>query len=78
MRLRDLYPKLSAKEKEDLARAVGIGPRYLWQIATGWRNNRGAVKRASLELITALASADARLHITDMVAEFRRPEKESA
>lgn len=78
MRLRDLYPKLTGDERRKLAKAVSVQPSYLWQIATGWRNSKGAVKRASIELITKLAAADARLHITDMVDEFRRPEKEAA
>lgn len=82
MKLRDLYPKLSGEERAALAAAVGIEPGYLWQIATGWSpltgKQKGRVKRASLELITKLAKADARLHITDMVEEFRRPEKEAA
>jgi hypothetical protein len=82
MKLRDLYPKLSGDERQALAEAVGIKPSYLWQIATGWSpssgKQKGRIKRASIELITKLAQADARLHITDMVAEFRRPEKETA
>lgn len=66
MRLQDLYPKLTSAERERLAAEIGVRPGYLWQIATRWRG-----KRASLDLIARLAEADARLHVHDMLAEFR-------
>ena len=65
MKLSQLFPKLSAAEREDLARKAEINPGYLWQLATGWRG-----KRPSIDLIGRLARADKRLTLTDMVKEF--------
>jgi len=73
MRLRDLYPKLTGPERQKLAETVGITTSYLWQIATGWTPSNGSTKRASVELVSKLAAADARLHVQDMVAEFTEP-----
>lgn len=71
MRLQTLYPNLTKREREALAAACGITPGYLWQIATRWKpSEKRAPKQPSIQLITKLATADARLHITDMVAEF--------
>jgi hypothetical protein len=79
MKLRDLYPKLSGEERKKLATAVGVSPGYLWQIATGWLDKEGRVKRASLDLVAKLAAADARLHVHDMVDEFKeQPSQEAA
>lgn len=65
MKLKDLYPKLSVQKREQLARAAGTSPGYLWQLATGWRG-----KRPSVELIGKLAAADKRLKIAHLVEEF--------
>ena len=75
MRLSDLYQTLSSAERQSLADAVEIRPRYLWQIATGWRPGARSEKlrppkRPSVALIAALCAADARLHVGDLVAEF--------
>lgn len=75
MRLQDLYQILNAAERQKLAEAVDIQPRYLWQIATGWRpgvksGKLRPPKRPSVALIAALCAADARLHVQDLVAEF--------
>lgn len=65
MRLSTLFPKLSATEREDLARKAEIDPGYLWQLATRWRG-----KKPSLDVINRLVRADKRLTLTDMVKEF--------
>lgn len=65
MKLRDLYPTLSADERDALAKRAGTEPGYLWQIATQWRG-----KRASISMMQKLAAAEPRLHLNDLVAEF--------
>lgn len=65
MKLADLYPKLTKPERSALAKRAGINSGYLYQLATRWRG-----KRASLEVIKALADADRRLTVKDLVAEF--------
>ena len=52
---------------------MGVTPSYLWQIATRWTPSNGSTKRASVDLVSKLAAADARLHVQDMVAEFTEP-----
>lgn len=65
MKLKDLYPKLSQKERHALAKKANTDPGYLWQLATGWRG-----KKPSLAMIERLANADRRLTIPHLVAEF--------
>jgi len=65
MKLKDLYPTLSAQERQVLAKKANTDPGYLWQLATGWRG-----KKPSLAMIERLASADRRLTISHLVAEF--------
>lgn len=65
MKLTDLYPSLSKDERAALAKRAQINEGYLYQLATRWRG-----KRASLQVIRALADADPRLSIGDMVGEF--------
>lgn len=68
MRLSDLYQKLSTPEREKLARAAGLHAGYLYQIARRWRG-----KKPSIRKIQALADADRRLTVKDMVLEFSEP-----
>jgi hypothetical protein len=70
MKLRELYPDLTAEERESLAKAAGTDVGYLWQLATQWRG-----KRASLAMIAKLAAADRRLDMAALVAEFTEPAK---
>ena len=65
MNLSTLHQLLGSDEKEDLATKAGSSAGYLWQLATGWRG-----KRPSLQLIQALAAADKRLTVGEMVDEF--------
>lgn len=65
MQLRDLYPKLTASERETLAKKAGTDAGYLWQLATQWRG-----KRPSLDLMAALANADKRLTLGELAVEF--------
>ncbi|MFY3577032.1 hypothetical protein ACOTI8_30505 [Achromobacter xylosoxidans] len=65
MKLKDLYPRLSQKERHALAKKANTDPGYLWQLATGWRG-----KKPSLAMIERLANADRRLTIPHLVAEF--------
>jgi len=83
MRLKDLYPSLSGEQRKALADTVGVTPRYLWQIATGWRpgatgERLSPPKRASIALVAKVAAADARLHVADLVSEFAEAAKEAA
>jgi len=65
MKLSDLYQKLTKDERTALAKKADLTDGYLYQIATRWRG-----KRASLDMIKALAAADKRLSVKDMVSEF--------
>ena len=65
MKLSDLYQKLSIDERSALAKRADLSDGYLYQLATRWRG-----KRASLDMIKALAAADDRLTVADMVSEF--------
>jgi hypothetical protein len=65
MQLSTLHKSLSREEREILAKAAGTNAGYLWQLATQWRG-----KKPSLEMIQALAAADSRLTLADLVAEF--------
>jgi transcriptional regulator with XRE-family HTH domain len=65
MYLRDLYQQLDKAGRDELAAKVGIKPAYLWQIATGWDN-----KKPSLDLLSKLAEAHARLSVAELVQEF--------
>ncbi len=65
MKLSILHPTLSTEEREALAKKAGIGAPYLWQIANQWND-----KRPSLKVIEALATADKRLTIAELVDEF--------
>ena len=65
MKLTDLYATLSKQERESLAKAAGMNPGYLYQLATRWRG-----KKASLDKIKALAAADNRLSVPELVSEF--------
>lgn len=69
MKLKDLYFKLSPRERKALAAKAQASPGYLWQIATGWEG-----KRPSIELMQRLALADKRLRMAHMIDEFsKRP-----
>lgn len=68
MKLKDLYPKLGARERKNLASRAGIAPGYLWQLATGWRG-----RKPSLALMTRLAKADKRLKVAHLAEEFSEP-----
>lgn len=72
MKLSDLYQKLSIDERSALAKRADLSDGYLYQLATRWRG-----KRASLDMIKALAAADKRLTVADMVVEFMA-DKEAA
>lgn len=72
MKLSDLYQKLSIVERSALAKRADLSDGYLYQLATRWRG-----KRASLDMIKALAAADKRLTVADMVVEFME-DKEAA
>ncbi len=72
MKLSDLYQKLSIDERSALAKRADLSDGYLYQLATRWRG-----KRASLDMIKALAAADKRLTVADMVVEFME-DKEAA
>lgn len=74
MKLKDLYFKLSPRERKALAAKAKASPGYLWQIATGWEG-----KRPSIELMQRLALADKRLRVAHMIDEFsKRPDAASA
>lgn len=65
MKLTNLYPTLDKEARDSLAKAAGIDPGYLWQIATRWRG-----KKPSIDVIQRLVAADSRLTVGDLVAEF--------
>ncbi|WP_322997929.1 hypothetical protein [Castellaniella sp.] len=65
MKLTNLYPTMDKEARDSLAKAAGIDPGYLWQIATRWRG-----KKPSIDVIQRLAAADSRLTVGDLVAEF--------
>lgn len=65
MKLSELYPILSTKERELLAEKAGADAGYLWQLSKRWRG-----KKPSLSLIQALSAADERLTLSEMVEEF--------
>lgn len=69
MRLSELHPSLTREQREDLAKRCGISPGYLWQLATRWKG-----KKPTVDLLVKLAGADARLKVTDLVAEFTEAE----
>lgn len=71
MRLRDLYQKLTPRQREELATKADISKGYLYQMATGWRG-----KKPSIVVLNRLAAADRRLKLGDMVAEFNEPTAE--
>jgi len=73
MRLSDLYQKLTPKQREALAVKAEISKGYLYQMATGWRG-----KKPSIGVLNKLATADKRLKVADMVAEFNEPSTERA
>lgn len=71
MKLSELHPTLTQAEREALAHKAGTTAAYLWQLANHWRG-----KRPSLNVIQALAAADERLTVAELVAEFARPANE--
>lgn len=71
MKLADLYPVLDKDARNALAKAAGVDPGYLWQIATRWRG-----KKPSLNVIRRLTRADVRLTLGDLVNEFADELKE--
>lgn len=72
MNLSDLYAKLDAKGKADLAKKAGTSLAYLYQLA-----NRIDDRRPSVKFMARLAAADRRLTLKDMAAEFAPSAKES-
>lgn len=64
MDLQTLHGKLKPPQRRELATKAGIAPRYLDQLATGFRSS------PSLAVLQRLAAADSRLSLAQMVAEF--------
>ena len=77
MKLSTLYQELGPDERKKLAADAGTSTAYLWQIATGWVNGDGKKARPSVDLIAALAKADPRLTVVEMVAEFANDKAEA-
>lgn len=65
MRLSELIPSLSTKQRDELAAKAGTSAAYLWQLSTRWRD-----KKPSIDLLQKLAAVDRRLTVGELVEEF--------
>jgi len=65
MRLSELLPSLSTKQRDALAVKAGTSSAYLWQLSTRWRD-----KKPSIDLLKKLAASDQRLTVAELVEEF--------
>lgn len=64
MNLQKLHAKLNREERIALAEAAGITPRYLSQLASGFRRN------PSIRMCAAMVDHDSRLTIEELADEF--------